>query len=71
MDKFTLMDIRGYMDLTQEEFAQWLDVSTATIGMIESGQRAISPNIRSKLAHRFEITDDFIEYRRRKSKLKF
>ena len=71
MDKDTIKDIRLYKKMTQEQFASWLDVSIATIAMIESGQRGISDNIRGKLAHKFEVTDDFIKYRKRKDDLFF
>ena len=71
MDSNTIKDIRAFKKMTQKEFAEWLDVSIATIAMIESGQRSVSDNVRGKLAHKFEATDDFIKYRKRKDTLFF
>lgn len=66
MDNHTIKDVRAFKKMTQHEFAAWLGVSVATIAMIESGQRPVSDNFRGKLAHKFEVTEEFIEYRKRK-----
>lgn len=69
MDKQTFKDIRHFKKMTQRQFADWLGIGIQSVAMIETGQRNISDNIRGKLAHKFEMTDDFSEYRERKSRL--
>lgn len=64
-----MKDIRLFLDMTQKEFAKWIGVSLASVSMIECGQRSVSDSIKAKLAHKFEVTDDFLQYRQRKSKL--
>jgi DNA-binding XRE family transcriptional regulator len=54
--------IRLYSGKTQREFANFIGVSNATVGYIETGQRAITPNIKSKLAAKFDLSDDFYAY---------
>lgn len=62
-------DIRNYKQMTMRQFAKWLGVSLTTVWDIENGNRHISDYVRAKLAHKFEVTDDFLKYRERKSKL--
>lgn len=69
MNNQTFKDIRLWKQMTQREFAAWLDVSLATVAMIEIEQRRVTDNIQSRIAHRFEVTDDFIQYQKRKNKL--
>lgn len=69
METNTFKDIRLYKGMTQKVYEDWLGISLPSVGMIESGQRDVSDNIRGKLAHKFETTDDFIEYQQRKQSL--
>lgn len=62
MTSETFRMIRLYTGKTQREFAEYLGVSSATVGFIEIGQRAISPYVKSKLAAKFDLTDDFLSY---------
>jgi len=62
-----LKDIRLYKKMTLREFADWLDVSLATVSMVESGHRNVSENLASKVAHKFDIYDKtFREYAKRR-----
>jgi transcriptional regulator with XRE-family HTH domain len=47
--------IRKEADMTQEEFAQALDVSTILIAMVEGGQREVSKNLLRQLADRLSV----------------
>lgn len=69
MNNQTFKDIRLWKQMTQREFAEWLNVSLATVAMIEIEQRKVTDNIQSRIAHKFEVTDDFIQYQERKNKL--
>ena len=50
-----LKEIRNSSDLTQEEFARILNVSTILISMIETGQKDVSKNFIEKLANKLEV----------------
>lgn len=50
-----LKEIRKESDLTQEEFAKALDVSTVLISMIETGQKEVSKSFIVKLAEKLEV----------------
>ena len=69
MNLDTFKDIRHFKEMTQQQYADWLGLSLSSIAMIESGQRRVTDNIRGKLAHKFMITDEFIEYQERRNKL--
>lgn len=69
MENSTFLDIRLYKGMTQKAFADWLGVSLPSVGMIESGHRDVSSNIKGKLAHKFAVTEEFVEYQQRKSSL--
>ncbi|MDY0409961.1 helix-turn-helix domain-containing protein [Virgibacillus soli] len=69
MNNQTFADIRRYKNMTMREYAEWLGVSLATVSDLENGKRDVSANIRAKLAHRFEVTGEFIEYQRRQQSL--
>lgn len=71
MNSELLKDIRLFKKMTQEEFASWLGVSKITIALIESGHRNVSDTVVSKLAHKFDVTDDdFIKFRERQKNLR-
>jgi transcriptional regulator with XRE-family HTH domain len=59
-EKFRL--IRLYSGMSQRDFAEYLGVSTATIAHIELGNRVVTPMVTSKLAEKFDLTDDFLSY---------
>lgn len=50
-----IKNIRNKSELTQEEFARVLGVSTILIAMIETGQRPASKNFIEKLAEKLEV----------------
>lgn len=63
----TFKDIRQYKNMSQREFAEHLDVSLATIALIETDRLNVTDRIQSKLAHIFDVTDDdFLVYIKRK-----
>ena len=50
-----LKEIRKESELTQEDFAKALNVSTVLISMIETGQKEVSKNLIVKLANKLEV----------------
>ena len=50
-----LKQIRKESDLTQEELARVLDVSTILISMLETGQKDVSKNFIEKLAKKLNV----------------
>jgi transcriptional regulator with XRE-family HTH domain len=54
--------IRLYSGMSQRDFAEFIGVSTATIAHIETGNRKVTPNIKAKLATKFDLTEDFLSY---------
>lgn len=61
--------IRLYLDMTQVQFAKLLCISPSTVGMIETGNRVITPRVRAKIASRIELNDDFYLFREKMSKI--
>jgi transcriptional regulator with XRE-family HTH domain len=59
-EKFRL--IRLYSSMSQRDFAEYIGVSPATIAHIESGNRNVTPMVKSRLAEKFDLTDDFLKY---------
>jgi transcriptional regulator with XRE-family HTH domain len=59
-EKFRL--IRLYSGMSQRDFAEYIGVSTATIAHIEGGNRTVTPMVKSKLAEKFDLTDEFLAY---------
>jgi transcriptional regulator with XRE-family HTH domain len=53
--------IRISKDMTQPEFAAVLRVSKSCIAAVESGHRAVSANLRVKIAQTFGCGPDIIE----------
>jgi DNA-binding XRE family transcriptional regulator len=66
-EKFRM--IRLFLDMTQQEFARHLDVAYSTVYGIEAGNRKVSDKVSAKLAHRFEVTDEFIAFADRVKRL--
>lgn len=61
--------IRLYSEMSQREFAEHLGLSLATVSYIETGQRSITPNVKAKIAAKFDLTDDFLAYIEKYKKL--
>ncbi|GGE80346.1 helix-turn-helix domain-containing protein [Priestia taiwanensis] len=54
--------VRLYKEMTQHEFAKYLEVSHGTIGRIEQGSLKVTPNVKAKLISKFELTDAFFDF---------
>jgi transcriptional regulator with XRE-family HTH domain len=59
-EKFRL--IRLYSGMSQRDFAEYIGVSTATVAHVELGNRVVTPMVKSRLAEKFDLTDDFLVY---------
>ncbi|MEK5103749.1 helix-turn-helix transcriptional regulator [Cytobacillus sp. FSL M8-0252] len=53
--------LRFYLGMTQQEFANLIGVSSATVGRVETGSLDITPRVKAKLAH-INIDDGFIDF---------
>jgi antitoxin HigA-1 len=53
--------IRIKHNMTQPEFAARLKVSKSCIAAVETGHRAVSDKLRTKIAQTFGVGDDIIE----------
>ena len=62
MNAKTFRLIRLHTGLTQQAFANLIDISRPTVSMIELGQRTITPVTIAKLARHFELTDEFFTF---------
>jgi DNA-binding XRE family transcriptional regulator len=69
MTNQTFRYIRLYLKMGQTEFAEYLEIGRPSVYLIESGDRKVSDKVRSKVAHKFEPTDDFYEFVERMRKL--
>lgn len=66
----TAKDIRHYLKLSQQEFADKLGVSLATVALIETKRMNVTDRVQGRLAHIFDINDtEFHEYQQRKRAL--
>ncbi|MCU6709787.1 helix-turn-helix domain-containing protein [Paenibacillus sp. J5C_2022] len=61
MNGETVRAIRVYKDMTQPEMAELLKVSTSTISAVENGHRAVSRELRLRIAQTFGTGDDIME----------
>lgn len=57
-----IRECRKEKDLTQEELAEQLSVSSNTISKIENGQQIFKIDKLSQLARVFEVTTDYLLY---------
>ena len=62
MKNTTLIARRLFENLSQSEFAAEIGYSQATIGLVESGQREPSRQLRGAIARRFPYTDEFLSF---------
>lgn len=63
--------IRDYLDFTQEEMAEYLNVSLGTIGKIERNHMSMSDTMIAKITHKFDVTSkDFADYCEQQEKVK-
>jgi DNA-binding XRE family transcriptional regulator len=69
MQNETVLNIREYMGMSQEEFSKWIGTSRSAIGLIETGQRNVSRTVQAKIARKFSVTDEFIWFCENKKKL--
>lgn len=69
MTNETFKLIRLYSGMSQRAFAKYIGVSPATVGLIEANCRPVSEYVRAKLAAKFDLNDDFLEYVRKYRKL--
>lgn len=69
MKNETFRDIRRYKGMTMQQFADWIGVSLATVSMIEGDHRDVSDFVSAKIARKFEATNEFREYQRRRKTL--
>ncbi|CAN7225395.1 helix-turn-helix transcriptional regulator [Rossellomorea sp. LjRoot5] len=66
-EKFRM--VRLFLDMTQQEFARHLDIAYSTVYGIEAGNRRVSDKVAAKIAHKFEITDEFMAFADRVKRL--
>lgn len=67
MKPFDLKKFREDAELTQQEFADRLDYSQATISRIESGEKTISDKLLMKIENGFRVNlDDYKKYEKNK-----
>lgn len=57
-----LREIRLNMGISQEKFAEYLDISLSAYKKIEGADNGISVNILRRLRERFNISSDYILY---------
>lgn len=57
--------IRLWLNMTQDDYAEFLNLSPSTVYMIESGNRKVTDRIRAKIAAKVELTDDFFDFERK------
>ena len=69
MSNETFRIIRLYLKMSQQQFAEYLDVAYSTVYGIEAGNRKVSESVHSKVAHKFEVTDDFLAFSKRVKRL--
>lgn len=62
MKNETFKLIRLYSGMSQRAFARYIGVSESTVGLIEANYRPVSEYVRAKLAAKFNLTDDFLDY---------
>lgn len=69
MECHTIVALRWYNELSQEEFSEIVGYARSTIAKIEAGQRIPSRKLILAIARHFKITDDFIDYLRKFEKM--
>ncbi|WAA13397.1 helix-turn-helix domain-containing protein [Fervidibacillus halotolerans] len=61
--------VRLYLNMTQQEFADFLDVSPATVALIETGKRSVSPRIKARIVSKVEFDSNFLDFQEKMLKL--
>lgn len=69
MSNETFRIARMYLSMTQQQFADFLGIAYSTVCGIEAGNRRVTDGVASKLASKFEVTADFIEFAERVKRL--
>ncbi len=57
-----MKNIRNEYRMSQEKFAETLEISLSTYKKIESGQMGVSTDILKKVKHKFNVSSDYILY---------
>jgi antitoxin HigA-1 len=60
MDGATIKAIRLYFGMSQADFAEKLGLSKSCIAHVETGRRAVSSNLRMRIAARLQLPDEFL-----------
>ncbi|MBP1913253.1 transcriptional regulator with XRE-family HTH domain [Lederbergia galactosidilyticus] len=69
MNVETFKAIRLYLEKNQQEFAEFLGVANSTVAGIEAGNRPISDQVRARVARKFSVDAEFLEFMERNKKL--
>ena len=69
MNNKKVLHIRQFLKMTQEEFAEMIGVTRELIALIETNRAPVSRNVASRIAHNFEVTDDFLSYAKRRDEI--
>jgi transcriptional regulator with XRE-family HTH domain len=69
MNREKFVAIRMFLNMSQPEFSEFLEISPSNVYMIESGERRVSERVKGKLARKFEVTQEFIDFYDRFRKL--
>lgn len=69
MTNRTFKLIRLYLGFNQDQYAKYIGVAYSSVCEIESGNRAVSDYIQSKLAKKFDPDDGFDTFVERTRKL--
>jgi transcriptional regulator with XRE-family HTH domain len=69
MKREKFVAIRMFLNMSQQEFSEFLELSPSNVYMIESGERRITEKVKAKLARKFEVTQEFIDFFERINKL--
>jgi len=62
MDAEKFRITRLWTNKTQQEFADFLGVSPATVARIESGSLDISPRVKAKIVSKIDFNESFFDF---------
>ena len=60
MDGAAIKAIRLRLGMSQVDFAKALGLSTSCIAHVETGRRAVTSNLRMRIAARIQLPDDYL-----------